>query len=187
LVDTETYICAECDEPCDDPYSSDTRWSNVKQAWICWPCFESASQYASTLWIVDGDGPRKYYVSDVEIINEYGDDVDDLGISRTYVPTSGWRGYHVTKIEGWTEIESGWTTGGWGDPIADSKRPFNEWAEDLLSGEIVPPFPVAVAFDPTSNVFSTAVSVYVKADNASAEPWSALTGDDAEGLHLSLG
>lgn len=182
----ETYTCAECGEGCDSPESSDTRWSNVKNSWVCWPCFESASQYASVLWIIDEDGPRKYYVSDVEVITEHGDDADGKGISRTYVPTSGWRGYHVTKIDGWTEIESGWTTGGWGDPIADGKRPLNEWAESLVTGDEVPPFPVALAFDPTSNVFSTAVSVYVKADNDSASPWDALAGDKAERLSLSL-
>jgi len=188
MQDTEPYTCVICEEVADDPQSSDTRWSNVKDGWVCWPCFESESQRASTVWFVGTDGEaRRFYVSDVEICNEYGDtDTTEVDLlSREYVYTGGWRGYHLTKIEGWTEVESGWTTGGWGDAIAQAKQTFNEWAESILTGAVVPSIPVAIVTDPTSNVFSTAITVYVPQQYADGA-WERLAGEDADRLSNAL-
>jgi hypothetical protein len=54
---------------------------------------------------------------------------------------------------------NGWTTGGWDDPIARRKATFNQWADSVLTGEVVPPVAVAIVADPTSNVFSMGISV----------------------------
>jgi hypothetical protein len=61
-------------------------------------------------------------------------------------------------------VLSGWTTGGWGDPTAERKLAFNKWAQSLYDNDTVPPVDIAVATDPTSNVFSTAVGVFVPED-----------------------
>jgi hypothetical protein len=94
-------------------------------------------------------------------MDEYGDDMfrTNITVNREYVHSSAWRGYFNTTIEGWTQVMDGWTTGGWGDPIAERKQTFNEWAESLMTGDLVPPVPVAIVADPTSNVFSMGISV----------------------------
>jgi hypothetical protein len=183
MSNDEIQACAECGETIDGPYADDARWSPVKEAMVCWPCYESASQYASVVYVIDGDGVTKVYVHDLDVHNEWGDEID-LPATRTYVHTSAWRGYYTTTVEGFVEVETGWTTGGWDDPIAHRKQTFNDWAQSLIEGEIVPPVRVVLTFDPTSNVFSTGVGVLVRTDDVeSFEDW---IGDTARVLHDSL-
>lgn len=134
----------------------------------CPSCYEADLRDASTVMLTgpdyerDADNePIRILVGDWFIEDRWAEPFTDLGIKRAYIHTDGWRGYHETRIDGWTEVLSGWTTGGWGDPISDRKQPFNEWAESLFTGENVPPVNVAVITDPTSNVFSTAIGVFV--------------------------
>ena len=176
--------CAECGCEVDPDGSDDSRWASVKQAVVCWGCYESDQQYMSTINLVDDNKTTKIYVGDLDIFNEYGDSVDSINITRTYVNSDGWRGHYETTIEGWENVLEGWTTGGWGDPIADRKQNFNEWAEAILTNEIYPPCSVAIVTDPTSNVFSTAVTVLVKKDDVkSFRVW---LDDDYDDLYSAL-
>jgi hypothetical protein len=151
--------CCECEEIVDT--ESDFGWSTVKEDYLCWGCYESDQNYASTLHVIDDGAVLKYYIGDHVRMDEYGDDMfrTNITVNREYVHSSAWRGYFNTTIEGWTQVMDGWTTGGWGDPIAERKQTFNEWAESLMTGELVPPVPVAIVADPTSNVFSMGISV----------------------------
>ena len=179
--------CIECNEVQVDPDGSDdSRWSSVKDGLVCWSCYESGQAYPSVINLVDSDEVKKIYVGDLDIHDEYGDPIDSskLNIKREYVSTGGYRGYENTTIEGWQDVLDGWTTGGWDDPIARKKADFNNWAEALLTQEIYPPCSVAIVTDPTSNVFSTAITVLVKTDNVQTfREWLA---DDYEDLHNSL-
>jgi hypothetical protein len=107
------------------------------------------------------EGPVRIFVGNWFVEDCWADPYSELDVQRTYIRTNGWRGYHETRISGWTEVLSGWTTGGWGDPTSDRKQPFNVWAQDLFDGTYVPPVNVALITDPTSNVFSTAIGVWV--------------------------
>ena len=151
--------CCECEEIVDT--EGDFGWSTVKEDYLCWGCYESDQNHASTLQVIDDGAVFKYYIGDHIRMDEYGDDMfrTNITINREYIHTDGWRGHFETTIEGWTEVMTGWTTGGWGDPIADRKAIFNQWAERLLTGEITYDFPIALVSDPTSNVFSMGISV----------------------------
>ena len=186
----DRYIkCADCESTFDQD-TDHLYWANIAEEWLCESCYESESQYASTVLLFgpnypgDSDGPERFYVADKFSMSKYGDD-PDIEVSRDYTRTDGWRGYYTTKIAGWAEVGlEGWTTGDWGDSTGARKRPFNEWVESLK--DEAPPVDVAVAADPTSNVFSTAITVYVPEDLVEAfEEWY---GEEAiEVLHDALG
>lgn len=184
----ETYECPDCKATI-DPDVDDCRWSNVKDEWYCYSCFESDTQYSSTVVVVDGSSQDKYYVADAFVFDEYGDEPSNgLTFTRTYTSTSGWRGYYTTSINGpsgdWVDVLDGWTTGSWGDPIADRKARFNDWAEQIIEGELIPPCAVAIVSDPTSNVFSTAITVLVP--SVSVNSFRDWLGEDADYLHNAL-
>jgi hypothetical protein len=183
MSEDTTQTCAECSEVIEGPYADDARWSPVKEAMVCWPCYEGASQYASTLYHVGPDFVEKVYVHDLDIHDEWGEGVL-LPISRRWVSTSAWRGYYTTEVEGFVEVETGWTTGGWGDPTSDRKQTFNDWAQSLVEGAVNPPVDVLLTFDPTSNVFSTGVGVLVRKDDV--EAFTNWVGEEAKALHDSL-
>jgi hypothetical protein len=179
---------------CEDTFDLDVdymQWANLAEDWMCESCYEAESQYVSTVMVIgpdypiDREGPAKFYVGSAFSMNQWGDE-PDLNFKRTWHSTDAWRGYSVTTIEGWVEVGlEGWTTGGWGDPIADRKQPFNEWVESLFDGEVFPPVNIAVVSDLTSNVFSTAITVYVQEGREAVfQDW--LNGD-FEALREALG
>lgn len=152
----------------------------------CETCHDHDLQYASTVIVVDGGERRTYHVGDLFVEDEWCEtDGIPYRFTRTYHRTDAWRGYHETTIDGWTELTSGWTTGGWGDPIADRKQRFNQWANDVCSGEAECPVPLAIVSDPTSNVFSTAIGVFVPtSDVDTVKEW---LGESLDDLVTALG
>jgi len=135
---------------------------------FCEGCYIDDRNSASTVYLVGpsfefdyDEKPVTVYVSENFVENRYGESFDDLKMSRVYKNTSAWRGYNETSIKGWVEVFDGWTTGGWGDPTADRKQVFNEWAESLLTAKSKSPVDVAIIMDSTSNVFSMGVGVHV--------------------------
>ena len=190
-TETET-TCIECNESVDPEGQDDSRWSPIKEGRVCWGCYESASQYSSTIFFVSPvfDCSVRGYINEIEIITEYGDEFDWAvpslrdKVKREWKSTDGWRGYYNTTVDGWVDVLDGWTTGGYDDPIARRKATFNDWAEQLCTGHITPPCEVVVVTDPTSNVFSTAVTVFVEACNV--ETFREWLTDDYEALYDAL-
>jgi hypothetical protein len=166
--DTENKCC-ECNEFVDS--EGDYGWSNVKEDYLCLGCREIDESSVSTVQVVEDGVTKKYYIGDHVRMTEFGDDLynTDLTIDRTWVSSSEWRGHYETTIEGWTDVMNGWTTGGWDDPIARRKATFNQWADSVLTGEVIPPVAVAIVADPTSNVFSMGISVLTPEPNALKE------------------
>ena len=156
--DTENKCC-ECEEIVDA--EGDFGWSTVKEDYLCWGCYESDQNHSSTVQIIDDGAVLKYHIGDHIRMDEFGDDMfrTNITINREYIHSDAWRGHYETTIEGWTDVMNGWTTGSWGDPIADRKATFNQWAESVLVGDVIPPVAVAIVADPTSNVFSMGISV----------------------------
>lgn len=151
--------CCDCNEEVDTEV--EFYWSNVKDDYLCSGCYESDTQHCSTVQIVEEGTINKFYIGDHVRMTEYGDDLynTNLTFDRKWVSSDGWRGHYETTIQGWDEVLTGWTTGGWDDEVARRKVTFNEWAEALLKGALEPPVPVAIVSDPTSNVFSMGISV----------------------------
>ncbi len=159
--DTATIECAGCGESIEeDEYRPSQNGDDLYHD----ECWFSEFDYASTVWIIQGEEPQKVLVcSHGTYDGEYLEDYDGaLTISRAYHRTDGWRGYYETRLEGFEEVEAGWTTGNWGDAISASKQDFNTWAQSLIEGKATLPegLTVVLAFDPTSNVFSTAAGVF---------------------------
>lgn len=167
---TDTLIkCANCSDQIDT--DNDVFYgSEVNGETYCETCHHNDMRDASTIMLTGPDyertseGPYRIFVGSWFIEDLWGDPCSDLPISRIYKSTDAWRGYSETLIEGWTEVLTGWTTGGWGDPTAERKQPFNVWAQDIFDGTTVPPCNLAIITDPTSNVFSTAIGVSVPDD-----------------------
>jgi hypothetical protein len=151
--------CCECGKAVDT--EQEYYWSHTKEDYLCLGCYESDSNHVTTVQIVEDGEVTQYLIGDHIRMTEYGDDLygTNLTFDRKWVSSDGWRGHYETTIQGWEEVLTGWTTGGWDDPIARKKVTFNEWANAVLTGEIVPPVPVAVVADPTSNVFSMGIGV----------------------------
>lgn len=179
----ETYKCPECETEI-NPDVDDCRWSPIAEEYFCWGCYESDVQYASTVVIVEDNNVRKYMVADNFIEDEYGDEPRGIEFTRTYHSTDGWRGYHATSIDGWTDVLDGWTTGAWGDAVGNRKANFNSWAEDIIGLNVYPPCPVAIVSDPTSNVFSIAITVLVPEN--SVDLFRDWLGEDADYLNNAL-
>lgn len=164
---SETII--KCDSCTDDINTDEDIFygSESSGKTFCESCYIDDRQSASSLFITgpnfqnSDNEPVTFYVSEHFVEDKWGEYISEPKVSRTYVSSSAWRGYHETTIEGWSEVLSGWTTGGWGDETAQRKLAFNQWAESLYESDTVPPVDIAIATDPTSNVFSTAIGVFV--------------------------
>jgi hypothetical protein len=163
---TQQIVCANCNDEIntdDDVFYE----SEINKKTYCQSCQNEDVGTGSTVLIVgpdyepDREGPFRVYVGDWFVMDRWGDPCTELQFSRNYHSTDAWRGFYETKIIGWVEVVGGWTTGWGGDSTGDRKVPFNEWAEALFTGEIVPPVNVAIITDPTSNVFSTGIGVFV--------------------------
>lgn len=188
MTTTTDYKCPGCDEQI-EPEVDWIAISPVDGETYCESCHTSDMNYAAVVFVfgpgfeADSDGPIRYYVGSLFREDRWGEE-PDLDFQQRYHRTDGWRGYTVTTIDGWVEIVDGWSTGDWGDPISDRKRPFREWCEGLHDGTIEPPCPVAVISDHTSNVFSTAMGVHVREDDR--EKFIEWLNGDLEVLHDAL-
>lgn len=185
MTDSEQAVkerCCECNEEVD--VENGCGWSNVQEDHLCEGCQNSDYSSASQVQVVIDGVVAKYHIGAHIRITEHGDDLYgvDLKFSRAWQSSDGWRGHFDTTIEGWTEVLTGWTTGGWDDPTAQRKAHFNQWADDLLRGETFSPVPVAIVADPTSNVFSMGISVLTP-DPVALREW---LDQDFQELHDSL-
>lgn len=174
--------CTECDEKIDTDKGG--RYSIIKEQYYCGACFESDSFDASKVIFIDETGVKTITVGDAFQLSEYGDNYDKGDITRQWVASSPQRGYYETTVEGFTTVIEGWTTGGWDDPVGERKALFNDWLQSLTEQEVSIPFTVVIALEPTSNLFSTAVSVMVKDNNK--QDFIAYLGEELPALKEAL-
>jgi hypothetical protein len=72
-----------------------------------------------------------------------------------------YRGYIAVDFEeGYESVANGWTTDRYDD--VKWKWDFNDFMENIIKGELIPPVEVWFIFAQTSNIFSTAVDVVVR-------------------------
>jgi hypothetical protein len=156
------------DEGRDDAINSGkVEWSNVKEVWVCYGCYESDSTYASKISVwgpgaVDDYGMDRgcYYVGDITKMNQWGDE-PDIEFVKTYTASSAWRGYSSISAEGYTDAVSGCML--WGQPTRES-----DVVEYIAENEETLPVQVLIAYSVTSNVFSQIIDVLVKDDDVEA-------------------
>jgi len=141
-----------------------------------------------------GEKTRTHYndTLDCFIDAEYGEEHEEAPqgcpideVSR--VNTDGWRWYQKVDVRpAWKILESGWATGRWSD--VSWKHAFNDFCDELENGNIYTNFPVVIIACPTSNLFSTSISVVVmkKDEDAFWEVVADHCGLNKESLKLSL-
>lgn len=199
-----TFTCPSCGETF--PYDPDTgeteldfgsyptEWSEWREVDVCYGCYEAdTGDHASTLVRFSRHGTiRTVRFGDYFATTNEGDDADairlleEAGITeRRYVHTDGWRGYYDTDATKLTKVEDGWTTG-YPDETTTRKANLGEWYGSIHSGDVVPPVTLWWLFEPTSNVFSTATTIYVADADALAILREWLAATDAPDLEASL-
>ena len=169
------WTCPACKEEHDEDYRDGfARWSTVLEDDICESCWDDDLQYASVA-VVWGPGAKegtgygsedtrdKYYIGSYNIVDKWYEDIyNGLNFTRTYHRIDGWRGYHATHIDGWTEVDGGSLL--WGQSTKESDLlEFIQENEELLD------FNVISIANLTSNVFSQAVDILVKDEDV--EKW----------------
>jgi hypothetical protein len=155
-----TFNCKACEGEFDTDDGS--VFSNIVDAYFCYQCYgEDIDGSSKVIFVFSNGGVKQLFIGDAFRTDEYGDEYHNEKIKREYISNDAWRGHYETTIEGFTEVLGGWTTGSWGDPIADRKALFNDLSTRMVNEELNPPCVVALVFDPTSNLFSVAVSVLV--------------------------
>ena len=161
----------------------------------CSSCVESDTSYLSRIWRFAPDKIEDVHFGDLVAFSSDGGEAPEWFTNflpegwktRNYVRTDGWRGHFETAKEfvGIKFLGTGWSTG-YTDIATSYKQDFNNWVDELCNQKISPPVEIFALFEPTSNVFSTGVDVFVKeADFEVAEKWALeWFGDD--GINQSL-
>jgi hypothetical protein len=164
----DKFKCTSCEETYyeDDWYAYDKDGNQ-----ICEHChlslWESATQILT--WSPQDEESKKFFFVPGlgAAFNQYheeiwGEDdhehvsVDDV----VWKSTSAWRGYYEIDLSnGWKEIESGWGTDYWSD--VPWKHGLNDLVEEIMNGHVHCPVRVSVISSPTSNVFSSSVTIAI--------------------------
>lgn len=181
--DAVAYRCPGCGywfEAAD--WENHSMTGDLSEETLCWPCYEQDLSAPSTVhrfvpgeeaseheWVVFGDHTG-YGMTEGETgeVFEWFDALFEEWRGRAYHHSDGWRGYHCTErhMTGITVLDDGWMTGDYGD--VPWKRDSHAFMQALLDGTITAPATMYVMFEPTSNVFSTATTVFCLQDDADA-------------------
>ena len=183
-IEPRFVTCTECEEQLD--LNDDYVRQCDDDAMLCEDCEFGVMKSASTVFLFTKDQEmQRCYVNKYFAQNEDGEEINGKFIQK-WISTSGWRGYNETSIKGFAEVKdlTGWTTG-WTDETTANKATFNDWAQTLIEGESTAPVDMAIVFDVTSNVFSTAVGVWVK--DGELENFKQWLGGEYEILAKALG
>lgn len=170
-------ICSNCEIEIDE--FGDYYGNEITGKTYCWGCVESDMSMPSVLYRInplepmnkvsfgslavfgeDGDAPSWF----MQLIGHIDETVGSDNI-RNWVATDGWRGHFDSykSLTGVKLLASGWTTG-WVDDSVRRKETFNNWFEQVSSGQDIPT-ELFVLVEPTSNVFSVSVSVFCFEDD----------------------
>ena len=185
----------DCDEMLND--STDQFWSEITGGSHCIGCYESDMEGASTLLHIDGSGNQiKAIIGDLFIVGQYdmeepewmSDLHDGEWKGRVYTRTDSWHGHYDTEqsFDKCTVLTTGWTTG-WADDTTYRKLDFNQFIEDLQSGEISAPHSIYILVEPLGN-FSVSVSLLVLTEHSETmTTWLDEIGHSVGTLESQLG
>jgi hypothetical protein len=161
--------CTDCEKVIDEDDGS--AWSPITGEPYCYGCEQSDLEHASTLLRFDADGLTEVTFGDAFVRTESDIEIPDwfnelfaYGFKvRSYHSSNAWRGYYETDtlMVNLKSLASGWTTG-MPDETVSRKADFNELGELLNRGQEVAPAPIYFLIEPTSNIFSQAMTVLAK-------------------------
>jgi len=179
---TETIIkCESCKEVIENAEDY-AQYGSLSGKTLCESCYNSDSENASTITRFSGVvnetpeqvifGEHTCYSGTIEEIYDseapqwFLDLFNNEFKGRNWVRSDAWRGYFDTtkNMTGVVELESGWMTGDYSD--VPHKQSSHTFLNRLSKGYTLPPKPLYVLFEPTSNVFSTATTYLTKAEDA---------------------
>ena len=157
--------CTECGQE----INQDNDWHeyNSKDEIICDGCYEHHWESAVMVYEFDPNEEsmrRLDYAFTLDKTRDT-DNYDTFDGTPMCIKGAKWegnyRGYIAVDFEeGYESVANGWTTDRYDD--VKWKWNFNDFMENIIKGELIPPVEVWFIFAQTSNIFSTAVDVVVR-------------------------
>lgn len=194
----EKFTCSGCSTVVeeDDKYFDDMQWSNITNEPVCFGCFEEDLSNPSTVVKVDSEGLSKFIMGDLFVVGDCEYEVPDWftqfipedWAGRKYVSSGGWRGFYSTfkTFQGVEELAGGWHTG-WADETVSRKLKVGGLLANLETGDLVPPVPIYVLLEPTSNLFSTTTTIFTATKDVSViTEWLEQIGFSVDSLKFAL-
>lgn len=183
-------------EFCDDcktvKHDSEAEFEYLNGFPICYSCLEYAREHNPHYHSLQDNLGTRYIGDDYGFYDEEGGNSTPPVNSVFWKSTDAWRGYWDHKLQdGWREI-SGWSTG-YPDHTVSRKAEFNNVYEQLMAdaaeGTFPPHLNIWICTAPTSNVFSTSVSIIFREKDreAFAEYLSERFEVDLEDISAMLG
>ena len=182
--------CIECDEVV-NPNCDDYEWT--EDGILCWSCYEIECERASTLIHYSQEGKEVFRISEHFVRDdEYGENasgiVQEILQKRQWVSTDPWRGYYQCDLQaGYVALCEGWGTG-WPDETTRRKLTLFDLESFLQEeGENAPGRGLYLLLEPTSNLFSTAMTVFcAEEDKEEICAWLRDGGFDVDVLEEAL-
>jgi hypothetical protein len=157
--------CTECGQE----INQDNDWYeyNSKDEIICEGCYEHHWESAVMVYEFDPEEEsmrRLDYAFTLDKTRDT-DNYDTFDGTPMCIKGAKWegnyRGYIAVDFEeGYESVANGWTTDRYDD--VKWKWNFNDFMENIIKGELIPPVEVWFIFAQTSNIFSTSVDVVVR-------------------------
>jgi hypothetical protein len=158
----------ECTE-CGQEINQDNDWYdyNSKDEIICEGCYEHHWESAVMVYEFDPNEESMRRLDYAFTLDKTRDTDNYETFEGTPMCIKGakwegnYRGYIAVDFEeGYESVANGWTTDRYDD--VKWKWNFNDFMENIIKGELIPPVEVWFIFAQTSNIFSTAVDVVVR-------------------------
>jgi hypothetical protein len=157
--------CTECGQEINQDH--DLYDYNSKDEIICEGCYEHHWESAVMVYEFDPNEEsmrRLDYAFTLDKTRDT-DNYDTFDGTPMCIKGAKWegnyRGYIAVDFEeGYESVANGWTTDRYDD--VKWKWDFNDFMENIIKGELIPPVEVWFIFAQTSNIFSTAVDVVVR-------------------------
>ena len=157
--------CTECGQEINQDH--DFYDYNSKDEIICDGCYEHHWESAVMVYEFDPNEEsmrRLDYASTLDKTRDV-DNYDTFDGTPVCIKGAKWegnyRGYIAVDFEeGYESVANGWTTDRYDD--VKWKWNFNDFMENIINGELIPPVEVWFIFAQTSNIFSTAVDVVLR-------------------------
>jgi hypothetical protein len=157
--------CTECGQEINQDH--DFYDYNSKDEIICEGCYEHHWESAVMVYEFDPNEEsmrRLDYAFTLDKTRDT-DNYDTFDGTPMCIKGAKWegnyRGYIAVDFEeGYESVANGWTTDRYDD--VKWKWNFNDFMDNIINGELIPPVEVWFIFAQTSNIFSTAVDVVVR-------------------------
>ena len=157
--------CTECGQEINQDY--DWHEYNSKDEIICEGCYEHHWESAVMVYEFDPEEESMRRLDYAFTLDKTRDTDNYETFEGTPICIKGakwegkYRGYIAVDFEeGYESVANGWTTDRYDD--VQWKWNFNDFMDNIIKGELIPPVEVWFVFAQTSNIFSTATDVVVR-------------------------